>query len=86
MREWIAGREAEEVAAVADHHVGFEWKPADQLRAKRRPTDAFANDKCSSRPDVHHIEAAELVRQGGGTKFPVPADVDASQENDECQR
>jgi hypothetical protein len=82
-RERIAGRQAKHVTAVADHHVSFEWQSTRDFCAEFRSRDRPSNHKGSSGANVHDIEVLQLLRQDARAKGPVPANVDAFEENNQ---
>jgi hypothetical protein len=81
--EWIPRRQCENVAALADHDRRLERQRTRQLRAQLRARNSLAYDERARRADVDRIEVRQLLHERGRPERPVPADVHASQENDE---
>src|SRR5213593_2837657 len=73
----------ENVAALADHDLGIEGKPACQFGAESRPGDWPPDHEGARRADVNGIEVLQLFGERGRPEGPVTADVDASQKNHE---
>ena len=72
------------LAALADHDLGCKWKPACEFHKDLRRCDRLPDHESAGSPDVDGIEVFQLSGERGGPEGPVTADVDPSQQNDEC--
>ena len=71
----LAWRQFKDLIGRADHHFGFERKPAKKFLAQLGLADRFPNDKSSCGTDVYYAEFGHLIGEGAGTESPVPANV-----------
>jgi hypothetical protein len=74
--------DSEKLVAFANHDFGFERQETSQFCAELRLADGGANDERTRGADVDDIEALESLRDDGGTKRSVPADVHAFEKDD----
>ena len=86
IREHILRQQPDNLAALADHDLGVEGKPALDFSPQLGAADGLADDKGARRPDVDRTEVAQLLRQRGRSEGSVTADIEAPQKNDECHQ
>ncbi len=75
--------QTEEIAAVAEHDFRFEWQLPEQFGTELRSRSRLANDKRARGTHVHDIIAAQFFCKDAWAKRPVPANIDAPEENNE---
>jgi hypothetical protein len=78
------GSRAEKLATSADDDFGLEWQSALEFHPKLALANGPANYEGSRRTNVDYVVAFQLLGEHGWPDGPVSADVDASQENNEC--
>jgi hypothetical protein len=78
------GSRFEELATSANDDFGLKWQSALELHPKLALANRPANDEGSRRPNVDYVVAFQLLGEHGWPHGPVSANVDASQENNEC--
>ena len=76
----------EQIAAVAEHDVRFEWQLPEQFGTERCARSRLANDKRACSPHIHDIIVTQFSCEEAWAKRPVPADIDTPQENDQSHR
>jgi len=82
--ERMNGSRAAKLAATADDDVGLEWQSALEFHPKLALADGPSNYEGPRGTNVDDVVAFQLPCEQGWPDRPVSADVDASQENDEC--
>ena len=76
--------EANEIATIADNSFRFEWQLPEQFRTKLCLRPGLSNDKRACSTHIHDIMLAQFSCQNAWPKPSVSANIDASEENDEC--
>ena len=75
--------QTDEIAAVAEHDVRFEWQLPEQFSAELCSRSRFANDKRARSTHIHDIIVAQFLCEDAWAKRPVPANIDTPEENNE---
>jgi hypothetical protein len=83
-RKTVVGRQPDDVPTLADHDLGIEGQPPCDLDAQLRRADGLPDHEGARGADVDGIQVLQLSSEGRRSKGPVPADVEASQKDDEC--
>ena len=75
--------QTDEIAAVAQHDVRFEWQLPEQFSTEPCSRSRFAHYKRAGSTHIHDIIVAQLFCEEAWAKRPVPANIDTAEENDE---
>jgi hypothetical protein len=80
--ERILHLQADKIATVAEHNFRLEWQLAQQRSSEFCSRARIANDKRTRSSDIHDAIVAQSPCEDAWAKRPVPANVDATNEND----
>src|SRR6266436_2708620 len=80
--ERILHLQADKIASVAEHNFRLEWQLAQQRSSEFCSRARLTNDKRTRSSDIHDAIVAQSPCEDAWAKRPVPANVDATHEND----
>src|SRR3989441_8857902 len=75
--------QTDEIAAVAQHDVRFEWQLPEQFSTEPCSRSRFAHYKRAGSTHIHDIIVTQVSCEDAWPKRPVPANIDTPQENNE---
>jgi hypothetical protein len=80
--ERILHLQADKIATVAEHSFRLDWQLAQQRSPEFCSRARLTNDKRTRSSDIHDARVAQFPCEDAWAKRPVPANVDATNEND----
>src|SRR5207249_9980831 len=75
--------QTDEIAAVAQHDVRFEWQLPEQFSTEPCSRSRFAHYKRAGSTHIHDIIVTQVTCDDAWPKRPVPANIDTPEENNE---
>lgn len=81
--KWTDVLELPQFGAVDEHDIGRNGKRLGQRRPESAPRAGAPHNERSGRSDIHHLKAAQRVREEARAKASVTTDVHSSEKNNE---
>jgi hypothetical protein len=81
--KWTDVLELPQFGAVEEHDIGSSGKRPRQRRPESAPCAGAPHDERAGRSDIHHLEAAQRVREEARAKASVTTDIHPSEKNNE---
>ena len=75
--------QTDEIAAVAEHDVRFEWQLPQQFSTEPCSRSRFAHYKRAGSTHIHDIIVTQVSCEDAWPKRPVPPNIDTPEENNE---
>ena len=81
--EWTDVLELPQFGASEEHDISSKGKRPRQCRPEFAPRAGAPHDERARRSDIHHLEAAQRVREEARAKSSVTTDIHPSEKNNE---
>jgi len=81
--KWTDVLELPQFGAVEEHDIGSKGKRPGQCHPEFAPRAGAPHDERAGRSDIHHLEAAQRVREEARAKASVATDIHPSEKNNE---